>query len=186
MRKIFNTFIFIGLMAFIGSCAYKTDKLPYPEFEEGPSFVTTLVPEPNPVTAANVATITARLSNMAGSSLSFKTQSYNADKIEKVDIYIAHRRGAVSTPVISVVAPHGFLFKTITSFGNTETYPVSEMITATKLTPNDLRAGDIFALKIVATMKDGRVFSADNSGPGINVNPLGTVFRTFLFVNLAN
>lgn len=186
MKKFFNTFIFIGLVMFSAACGYKTDKLPYPQFEEGPSFVTTLVPEPNPVTAANVATVTVRLASITSGSLAFKTQSFNAEQIEKVEVYVAHRRAGASTPALSAAAPHGVLFRTITAFGNTETYSVNDMIASTRFPAAELRAGDQFALKMVATMRDGRVFSADNSGPGINVNPLGTVFRTFLFVNLAN
>ncbi len=186
MKKIINICLFSLVIVFAGACSYQTDKLPYPIFEQGAHFITTLVPEPNPLTAANVATLRVSVASASSSSLSFKTQSLNADQIEKIDVFVAHRRGAVSTPAISPTAPHGVLFKTITSLGGTESYSVSEMISMTKIAATDLRANDLFALKFVATMKDGRVFSADNSGPGINVNPIGTTFRTFLFVNMTN
>jgi hypothetical protein len=52
------------------------------------------------------------------------------------------------------------------------------------MTAATLRANDRLRVRFVVTMKDGRVFSWQNSGPGINVNPLGTTFTPLLDVLL--
>jgi fructose-1-phosphate kinase PfkB-like protein len=112
--------------------------------------------------------------------MAFTTQSVNANDIEKVDAYASHVRGTAVTPAATAAAPHGVMVKTLTSIGGKEQISVSELLSKTGVTAANLKANDRLRVRFVVTMKDGRVFSWQNSGPGITVNALGTPFTPLL------
>lgn len=182
MKNILKSSVFILLSAAIlGSCEQKS---PFPEIKNGANFVALPDPLPTAVTAANVNTITVPLAGVSSASLGFTTKSQNAVEIEKVDAYVSHVRGAVVTPAATTGAPHGVMVKSITTLNGKEQISVNELITKTGVTVANLRANDRIRVRFVATMKDGRTFSWQNSGPGITVNPLGTTFTPLLDVLL--
>ncbi|RDB03917.1 hypothetical protein [Runella aurantiaca] len=174
---------FVGALlavAFMG-CEPKS---PIPEIKNGAHFVALPDPLPTAVTAANVNTIPVPLTGVASASMSFTTKSQNAVEIEKVDAYVSHVRGTVVTPAATTSAPHGVMVKSITTLNGKEQISVSELLTKTGFATANLRANDRIRVRFVATMKDGRVFSWQNSGPGITVNPLGSTFTPLLDVLL--
>ncbi|WP_428659463.1 hypothetical protein [Runella sp.] len=176
-----STFIPVLLAIVFGSCEQKS---PFPEIKNGANFVALPDPLPASVTAANVNTITVALTGAASASMSFTTKSQNAVEIEKVDAYVSHVRGTTVTPAATTAAPHGVMVKSITTLNGKEQLPVSDLLTKTGVTAANLKANDRIRVRFVATMKDGRVFSWQNSGPGITVNPLGTTFTPLLDVLL--
>lgn len=183
MKKTFLTiqFLLLALLTFV-ACEDK-DKNPFPEIKNGAHFVALPDPLPANVTAATVNTVNVALTAVSGASLNFTTESLNASEIEKVDAYASHVRGAVVTPT-AATAPQGVLVKTLTNLNGKEQISVADMLTKVGLTTAGLRANDRLRVRFVATMKDGRTFSALNSGPGITVNPLGTTFTPLLDVLL--
>lgn len=182
MKNTLKITLFIGLIAivFVG-CEQKS---PFPEIKNGANFVALPDPLPAAVTAANVNTMTVTLANVASANMAFTTQSLNADEISKVEAYASHVRGTVVTPAATTAAPHGVLVKALSSINGKEQIAVAELLTKTSMTAATLRANDRLRVRFVVTMKDGRVFSWQNSGPGINVNPLGTTFTPLLDVLL--
>ncbi|MDF7820140.1 hypothetical protein P1X15_21150 [Runella sp. MFBS21] len=182
MKNTLKISVFLGLLgAVLISCERKS---PFPEIKEGAHFIARPDPLPAAVTAANVNTITVTLANAASANLAFSTQSLNASEIEKVEAYASHVRGTVVTPTATTSAPHGVLLKALSSINGKEQIAVSELLSKTGVTAATLRANDRLRVRFVATMKDGRVFSWQNSGPGIVVNPLGTTFTPLLDVLL--
>lgn len=170
------------LSIFLFSSCRDESKSPYPNIAYGATFIVRLNPEPSPVTAANIATLSVKLANAATGNVAFSTQSLNATDIEKVDVYVRHARGTVSTPLLNAAAPHGTLLKSMTNLASQEQFALTELASKSGFVLANLAANDRFVLKFVATMKDGRIFSADNSGPGITANALGTTFTPFLNV----
>ncbi len=182
MKNTLKITLFAGL--FISILAGCEQKSPFPEIKNGANFVALPDPLPAAVTAANVNTVTVTLANVASANLAFTTKSLNADEIAKVEAYASHVRGATITPVATAAAPHGVLVKTLSSINGKEQIAVSELLTKAGITAATLRANDRLRVRFVATMTDGRVFSWQNSGPGITVNPLGTTFTPLLDVLL--
>lgn len=182
MKNILKTTFFLGLIsiALVG-CEQKS---PFPEIKNGANFVALPDPLPASVTAANVNTVTVTLANAASANLAFTTKSVNADEIDKVEAYASHVRGTVVTPAATTAAPHGVLIKSLSSINGKEQITVADLLTKTGMTAAGLKANDRLRVRFVATMKDGRVFSWQNSGPGITVNPLGTTFTPLLDVLL--
>ncbi|MFN8346723.1 MAG: hypothetical protein U0X91_17100 [Spirosomataceae bacterium] len=170
--------VLLGLVltVFVG-CEQKS---PFPEIKDGANFVAYPDPLPAAVTAANVNTITVALANVASANMAFTTQSVNANDIAKVDAYASHVRGTVVTPAATAAAPHGVLVKTLSNIVGKEQISVSDLLSKTGVTAANLKANDRLRVRFVVTMKDGRVFSWQNSGPGITVNPLGTPFTPLL------
>lgn len=182
MKNILKTTLFLGLIAavFVG-CEQKS---PFPKIKNGANFVALPDPLPASVTAANVNTVTVTLANVASANLAFTTKSVNADEIDKVEVYASHVRGTVVTPVATTAAPHGVLLKSLFAINGKEQIAVAELLAKIGMTAAALKANDRLRVRFVATMKDGRVFSWQNSGPGITVNPLGTTFTPLLDVLL--
>jgi len=180
-----KTTYFLSLLGFfmlaLAGCETKS---PFPDIAHGASFVAWPDPLPAAVTAANMNIINVSLANVASANMAFTTQSANADEISKVDAYVSHVRGTVVTPAASTAAPHGVMVKTLTSLNGKEQLSVSDLLSKTGVTAANLRANDRLRVRFVATMKDGRVFSWQNSGPGINANALGTNFTPLLDVIL--
>jgi hypothetical protein len=182
MKNILKITFFLGLIAatFMG-CEQKS---PFPEIKNGANFVALPDPLPVSVTAANVNTVTVTLANAASANLAFTTKSVNAGEIDKVEAYASHVRGTVVTPAATTAAPHGVLLKSLSAINGKEQITVAELLAKTGMTAAGLKANDRLRVRFVATMKDGRVFSWQNSGPGITVNPLGTTFTPLLDVLL--
>lgn len=182
MKNTLKLSIFLGIMtmAFI-SCEQKS---PFPEIKYGANFVARPDPLPAAVTAANINTMTVTLANAAAANMAFTTQSLNANEMEKVEAYASHVRGTVVTPAATTAAPHGVLLKVLASINGKEQIAISELLTKTGVTAATLKANDRLRIRFVVTMKDGRVFSWQNSGPGINANALGTTFTPLLDVLL--
>lgn len=182
MKNILKTTLFVGmLLSILVGCEQKS---PFPEISNGANFVALPDPLPAAVTAANVNTITVTLANVTSANLAFTTKSVNADEIAKVEAYVSHVRGTTVTPAATAVAPHGVLLKALSSINGKEQIAVAELLAKTGVTAATLRANDRLRVRFVATMTDGRVFSWQNSGPGITVNPLGTTFTPLLDVLL--
>lgn len=182
MKNTVKITFFLGFMAVaFGSCEQKS---PFPEIKNGANFVALPDPLPTAVTAANVNTMTVTLANVASASMAFTTKSLNADEMSKVEAYASHVRGTVVTPAATTAAPHGVLLKALANINGREQITVTELLTKTGMTAPTLRANDRLRVRFVVTMKDGRVFSWQNSGPGITVNPLGTTFTPLLDVLL--
>lgn len=182
MKNILKTIFLLGLAAvtFVG-CEQKS---PFPEIKNGANFVALPDPLPASVTAANVNTVTVTLSNVASANLAFTTKSVNADEIDKVEAYASHVRGAVVTPAATAAAPHGVLIKSLSAINGKDQITVPDLLAKTGMTAATVKANDRLRVRFVVTMKDGRVFSWQNSGPGITVNPLGTTFTPLLDVLL--
>lgn len=181
MKQITILSLILAISLFLGGCEQKS---PFPDIANGASFVALPDPLPASVTAANVNTFTVALANIGSASIAFTTKSLNADEIEKVDTYVSHVRGATVTPAATTAAPHGALVKTITNLNGKEQITISELVSKSGMAASNLRANDRLRMRFVATMKDGRVFSWQNSGPGITVNPLGSSFTPLLDVLL--
>ncbi len=182
MKNIVKSSFLSALIAvsFLG-CEQKS---PFPELQNGANFVALPDPLPAAVTAANVNTITVALTGVASASMSFTTKSQNAGEIDKVEAYASHVRGTVVTPAATTAAPHGVLVKAVSTLNGKDQISVSELLAKTGVAAGTLRANDRLRIRFVATMKDGRVFSWQNSGPGITVNPLGSNFTPLLDVLL--
>ncbi|GAA4459855.1 hypothetical protein GCM10023189_34080 [Nibrella saemangeumensis] len=166
------------------ACGNYEDKLPTPTIQNGAHFVARPDPMPTAVTAANITTLPIALTTAQGATMSFTTESLNANEIEKVDAYVSHVRSTTETPAATAPITGRTLVKTITTFGGKEQIPVSELIAKSGRTTATLQANDRLRVRFVATMKDGRVFSWLNSGPAIINNPLGTTFTPLLDVVL--
>jgi hypothetical protein len=182
MKNTLKINLLVGLL--ISTLVGCEPKSPFPEIKNGANFVAMPDPLPAAVTAANINTITVTLTNVASANLAFTTKSLNADEIAKVEAYVSHVRGAVVTPAATTAAPHGVLIKALSSINGKEQISVNELLTKVGVTATTLRANDRLRVRFVVTMKDGRIFSWQNSGPGITVNPLGTTFTPLLDVLL--
>ena len=184
MKKLL-VFIYPFMWAFVLLIGCRDDaKNPYPEIAHGAHFVALPDPLPTTVTAANVNTITVSLTNVASASAGFTTQSLNANEIDHVEAYVSHVRGTTITPAATTAAPNGVLLRSLSGLNGKESISVSEIMQKTGLTASGLRANDRLRIRFVAVMKDGRTFSAQNSGPGITVNPIGTTFTPLMDVLL--
>ncbi|MEZ4901608.1 MAG: hypothetical protein R2822_07540 [Spirosomataceae bacterium] len=182
MKNTLKLIVFLGITtALFSSCEPKS---PFPEIKNGANFVARPDPLPAAVTAANITTMNVALVNVASANMTFTTQSLNANEIEKVEVYASHLRGTTVTPAATTAAPHGVLLKALASINGKEQVAVSELLTKTGMKVADLRANDRLRIRFVVIMKDGRVFSWQNAGPGINANPLGTTFTPLLDVLL--
>jgi hypothetical protein len=182
MRKLF---ILLAL-GWVTLACEDPDKNPFPDFEEGVSF--RAVPAPFTVRPA------FSLANISSSSIAYATTSYNADDIEKVDIYVSHLTvaqsnsvgpipGGAATPVtinyvnynnlISGATPavQRVLLRSITEFDGTQTFTAADLAAAYGVATSSILQNQSFILIFEVTKKDGKVFSYANSGPGINGNP---------------
>ncbi|WP_266365612.1 hypothetical protein [Tellurirhabdus rosea] len=180
MQKILHYSLLLLALTVLFSCEDKA-KNPFPEIKNGVHFVARPDPLPATVTAANVNTIPVSLTGAATATASFTTQSLNANEIERVDAYVSHVRGTTVTPT-AAAAPNGVLLKPVAALNGKDQIPLVEMLSKVGLGASDLRANDRLRVRFVAVMKDGRTFSATNSGPGITQNPMGTPFTPLLDV----
>lgn len=174
----------VALSVWMLACGSYEDKSPTPAIQNGAHFVARPDPLPATVTAANITTIPVTLTTAAGATMNFTTQSLNAEEIAKVDAYVSHVRGTTETPATTAAIQGRNLVKSLTTFGGKEQIPVAELIAKSGIEATNLRANDRLRVRFVATMKDGRVFSWQNSGPGIINNALGTTFTPLLDVVL--
>lgn len=184
MRKLLSSIYLLSLISTALVSCRDEAKNPLPEIKYGAHFIALPDPLPSTVTAANVNTITVSLTSVATASAAFTTQSLSANEIERVDAYISHVRGTTVTPAATTAAPNGVLLRALTNLNGKETISVSDMIQKAGVTAANLRANDRVRIRFVAVMKDGRTFSAQNSGPGITVNPIGTTFTPLMDILL--
>ena len=161
-----------------------TSKSPFPEIRNGAHFIALPDPLPTVVTASNVNTVPISLTAISGSTLKFSTESLNANEIEKVEAYVSHRRGTTVLTPAAANAPNGVVLRAVASLNGKDQIPVSEMLVKLGLSESSLKVEDDLRVRFVATMKDGRTFSALNSGPGITNNALGTTFTPWLDVKI--
>lgn len=185
MNKLLKSISIVVITLIAWSCE-DADKNPFPDFQNGASFRAV----PSPYTTRP----SLSLSSIANASVNYSVTSYNADELEKVDVYVSHLTtaqttsvgplpAAAATPVTvnyvnynnlitgATPAVRRFLFKSLTTFEGNEVFSAVDLAAVTGVSLNTLAANQSFVLIFEATRKDGKVFSYVNSGPGINGNP---------------
>jgi hypothetical protein len=165
MKKLYNIFLILAAGLFITSCADE-DTIRIPEFERGVSARASVVAEKSFL----------NFLDLANASYSFIYTSANADEIDRVDIFLTYTNleEGETYPEVPFATVRG------NEFPRTFDIPASELAGAFGRDISELGGGDTFDFRFVATMTDGRTFSAENSAPDINANPGGASFTTTL------